>query len=66
MAQNTNTTKLAYALTERDGKTYWNKIGIAFENRDGSLTVKLDAFPVSGTLQLRDEEPRDEQERGRR
>lgn len=59
-----STNKIAYALTERDGKTFWNKIGIAFENRDGSLTVKLDAFPVSGTLQLRDEEPREE--RGRR
>lgn len=62
MPQNTNM-KTAFALTERDGKTFWTKIGVAYENRDGSLTVKLDALPVSGTLQLRDEEPRGERER---
>ena len=61
-----NGMKIAYALTERDGKTYWTKIGVAYENRDGSQTIKLDALPVSGTLQLRDEEPREERERDRR
>ena len=55
---------VAYALTEREGKTYWNKIGVAFPCKDGSLNVTLDALPVSGRLQLRVEEPREE--RGRR
>lgn len=63
MAPQTNTTKIAYALTERDGKTYWNKIGVAFENRDGSLTITLDALPVSGRLQLRDDDPRERDDR---
>jgi hypothetical protein len=42
-----------FALTERDDKTYWTRIGTAYENRDGSITCKLDALPVSGVLQLR-------------
>ncbi len=52
--------KVAYVITERNDKTYWNRIGVAFSNRDGSINVKLDAVPISGTLQIRDYEPRDE------
>src|SRR5688500_1466526 len=50
--------KTVYALTEREVNTYWTRIGVAFVNQDGSITAKLDAFPVSGNLQIRDEEPR--------
>ena len=39
---------------ERDGKTYWVRSGIAFENRDQSLNVKLDVLPTNGRLQIRD------------
>jgi len=35
-------------------KDLWVRIGVAFENRDGSLNVILNAFPVSGKLQIRD------------
>lgn len=35
-------------------KNIWIRIGIAFENRDGSLNVKLNALPINGTLQIRD------------
>lgn len=52
--------KVAYAVTERNGKSFWNRIGVVFTNRDGSLNVKLDAIPVSGNLQIRDWEPRDD------
>lgn len=66
----TNTRKSVFAITEREGKTYWTKIGVAYANRDGSITVNLEAFPVSGKLQIRDEEERRERsggdERGRR
>jgi hypothetical protein len=40
-------------------KSYWLKIGAAFENKDGSFTVKLDALPLNGQLQIR--EPREQQ-----
>jgi hypothetical protein len=51
---------MVFALTERDDRTFWTKIGVAYANRDGSITCKLDALPVSGTLQIRDEESRNE------
>jgi hypothetical protein len=62
MARERSDTKAVYALTERGDRTYWTRIGSAFANRDGSTTCKLDALPVSGTLQIRDDEPRDERE----
>jgi len=43
-----------YAIVERDGRTFWPRIGIAFDNADGSVTVKLDAIPVGGKLQIQD------------
>ena len=58
--------KIVYAITSREAKPgigattprkYWNRIGVAFVNRDGSLTVKLEALPVSGELHIRDYVP---------
>ena len=34
--------------------SYWTKIGVAFENADGSWSLQLSAVPVSGKMQLRD------------
>ena len=59
----TTKTKAVYALTERGERTYWTRVGIAFVNKDQSLTLRLEALPVSGTLQVRDDEPRDDGER---
>jgi hypothetical protein len=58
-------TKAVFALTERDEKTYWTRIGAAFTNKDGSITVQLDALPVSGRLQIREDEAREEREERR-
>lgn len=54
--------KTVYAITERGEKSYWTRIGVAYTNRDGSITVKLDALPISGTLQIRDDDARDRQD----
>lgn len=56
------TYKVVYTIVERqrDGKKYWLRIGAAFENRDGSINIYLDAMPTNGTLQLRDHLPSDE------
>lgn len=44
-----------YTITEgANEKTYWNKIGVAFVNKDGSLNVTLNAFPVNGKLHIRE------------
>jgi len=65
MADKKSEGRPVFALTERGERTYWTKVGIAYENRDRSITCKLDALPVSGTLQIRDEESRNERDRER-
>ena len=52
-----NTRKVVYAVSERNDKSWWTKIGVAYVNKDGSLSVRLDAVPVNGTMQIRDEDP---------
>jgi hypothetical protein len=52
--------KVAYVIIDRNGRKFWNRIGVAFINSDGSMNVKLEAIPVSGELQIRDYVPRDE------
>jgi len=47
-----------YAVLDRKdgGRPFWLKVGAAFTNRDGSLTVVLDAFPSStNRLQIREQ-----------
>jgi hypothetical protein len=41
-------------------KDFWLRIGTAFENRDGSWSIVLDALPTSGKLIVR--EPREQQD----
>jgi hypothetical protein len=62
-----------FAITEREDKSYWTRVGAAFTNRDGSINIALEALPVSGKLQLRkpearerDEPPREQRGRERR
>ncbi|MGH7898781.1 MAG: hypothetical protein ACREQQ_12560, partial [Candidatus Binatia bacterium] len=31
----------------------WVRIGVAFDNKDGSLNVLLDALPLNGRLHIR-------------
>jgi hypothetical protein len=51
--------KVAYVITQRNGKNHWTRIGVGFVNRDGSINIKLEAVPVSGELQIRDQVPRE-------
>jgi hypothetical protein len=57
---NASKMKMAYVITERGGRSFWNRIGVAFVNADGSLNVKLDSMPITGELQIRDYVPREE------
>jgi hypothetical protein len=53
--------KMVYTVIERaPGKTFWTRVGVGSVNRDGSLGLRLDAIPISGVLQVRDWEPRDD------
>jgi len=52
--------KVCYVITQRGEKKYWNRVGVAFLNSDGSINVKLESLPVAGEFQIRDYVPRDE------
>lgn len=46
---------------EKSGKTYWTRIGVAFEAKSGEgWDVMLDALPVSGKMILRVPKPRED------
>ena len=48
-----------------DAKKLWTRIGVAFENRDGSWNLRFDYFPTNSaaTVQLRDIDERDDADR---
>ena len=56
--------RVVYGIVQREGmeKSFWTRIGAAWENRDGSVNVKLDFLPASmeTTLQIRDPRPADD------
>jgi hypothetical protein len=52
--------KIVYVISQRNNKSYWNRVGVAFVNSDGSINVKLEAMPVSGELQIRDYSARED------
>ena len=54
--------KVVYTVVDRGQKSYWVRVGVGFENHDGSLNLKLDAVPTNGTLQVRDWEAREDRE----
>lgn len=50
-------------MVEKSGdgeRSFWTNVGVAFVNKDNSLTVELNAIPLSGRLQIRDPKPKDE------
>ena len=51
-----------YVDKEGKEKSYWTKVGVAFENRDGSWAIELAAVPVNGRLQMREPESWEERE----
>jgi hypothetical protein len=57
--------KIAYVISERNGRSYWNRVGVGFVNNDGSINLRLEAVPVSGEMQIRDHVPREDSLTGR-
>jgi hypothetical protein len=52
--------KVCYVIAQRGERKYWNRVGVAFLNSDGSINVKLESLPVAGDFQIRDYVPREE------
>lgn len=66
-SNNTRTNmKQIVAVVERgegqDAKSFWTRVGVAFENRDGSWNLRFDYFPTNPatTVQLRDIDDRED------
>ena len=54
-AQPANHKNVYTVIDNKNGrKPFWVKIGAAFTNRDGSFTIRLDALPLNGTMQVRE------------
>ena len=59
--------QLVAAIEREEGdekKTFWTRIGVAFENRDGSYNLRFDFIPTrldTTTVQLRDFEPKEKE-----
>lgn len=50
-----------YAIVDRKEKNYWVRVGAAFANRDGSVTIYLDALPIgTNRLQVREQRSQDD------
>ncbi len=47
------TYKVITPIDTKSGRTYWMRIGSAYDNVDGSTNIYLDAYPKNGRIQLR-------------
>jgi hypothetical protein len=54
----------AYNIVERGGRRFWNRVGSAFHNRDGSMNIFLDSLPRDGKIQIREDDREPRKERG--
>jgi hypothetical protein len=54
--------KQLVAAVQRGEKSWWTKIGVAFQNRDGSWNLRFDFIPTSSetTIQLREFESKEQ------
>lgn len=43
-----------------DDITFWNRIGAAWLNKDGSINIVLNSVPLDGKIQLRVPKPTEE------
>jgi hypothetical protein len=44
---------IAYQVRDgKDDQSYWDRIGVAWSNRDGGFTVQLHSIPLDGRIVL--------------
>lgn len=48
--------------TQPGGRAFWQRVGSAWSNKDGSLNIVLNALPVNGKLHVRAPNPKDEEQ----
>ena len=47
--------KVVWGALERSGQTFWTKIGLAWEGKDGAVFARLTAVPLSGRICVKGE-----------
>jgi hypothetical protein len=54
--------KEVFGVVGRGDQNFWTRIGVAFENSDGSLNLVLNFIPTDPetTIQIREPRPRDD------
>ena len=55
--------KVVWGALERQGKTFWSRIGLAWEGRGGAVYARIAAVPLNGKICITvgaDEPPADE------
>jgi hypothetical protein len=51
--KNRSPSLIAYQVRDgKDGKNFWERVGVAWSNRDGGFTVQLHAIPLDGRIVL--------------
>ncbi|QDL91087.1 hypothetical protein FDP22_04370 [Paroceanicella profunda] len=60
---------LAWHVTQKGEKSFWNKVGAAWKHKDGrGYTLQLETCPINGRIVLRlplEDAPQTENEAGR-
>lgn len=53
---------IAYTIVETntEAKDYWQRVGSAWTNKDGSINVTLNSLPLNGKLHIRAPKPDEE------
>jgi len=56
--------KLVYGIRKGDKRDQWTQIGVAFPNKDNSLTVLFDYLPADSKtkIHIRDPKPKEQPE----
>ena len=51
--KNRSPSLVAYQVRDgKDGDSYWDRVGVAWSNRDGGFTVQLHSIPLDGRIVL--------------
>ena len=47
---------VAYTIVETNGDAddYWQRVGSAWTNKDGSINISLNSLPLNGKLHIRE------------
>lgn len=49
--------------TNSDADNYWQRLGSAWTNKDGSINLSLNALPLNGKLHIREPKPEEDPQR---